>query len=60
MEAALVDGHCDAITGDISWMANVRAAFHAQVSRFTVLPETISIDPLAPAYRTGDAQWPRW
>jgi len=57
MEVALVDGHCDAITGDISWMANVRAAFHAQISRFKVLPETLTVDPFAPAYRVGDAQW---
>ncbi len=66
MEAALVGGHCDAITGDISWLANVRAAFHAQVSRFTVLPETASLDPLSPAYRAGDPQfaslvaWTTW
>lgn len=57
MEAALVGGHCDAITGDVSWMANVRSAFHAQVERFVVLPETITLDPMAPAYRVGDAQW---
>ncbi len=55
MEAALVGGHCDAITGDVSWLANVRVAFHAQVSRFTVLPETASLDPVSPAYRAGDA-----
>ncbi|MGI4943816.1 MAG: hypothetical protein ACRYHQ_25175 [Janthinobacterium lividum] len=57
MEAALVGGHCDAITGDISWMANVRASLHGQVSRFMVLPEMISLDPMSPAYRTGDAPW---
>ncbi len=57
MEAALVGGHCDAITGDVSWMANVRAAFHAQVERFAVLPDTITLDPMSPAYRAGDAQW---
>jgi len=57
MEAALVGGHCDAITGDISWMANARASFHAQVSRFVVLPETISIDPMAPATRSDDADF---
>ncbi len=57
MEAALVGGHCDAITGDISWLANVRAAFHAQVSRFTVLPETVSLDPVSPASRAGDPQF---
>lgn len=57
MEAALVGGHCEAITGDISWMANVRSAFHAQIARFTVLPDTITLDPMSPAYRTGDPQW---
>jgi len=57
MEAALVGGHCDAITGNVSWLANVRVAFHAQVSRFTVLPETISLDPVTPAYRAGDPQF---
>ena len=57
MEAALVGGHCDAITGDISWMANARAAFHAYAARFNVLSETISLDPFAPAVRAGDAQW---
>jgi len=57
MEAALVGGHCDAITGDISWMANARSSFHAQTARFVVLPETISLDPLSPAYRRDDAQW---
>ena len=57
MEVALLDGHCDAITGDISWMANVLASFKNRRSDFTVLPDTISIDPFAPAYRTHDAQW---
>ena len=57
MEAAFVGGHCDAMTGDISWMANARSAFHAQTARFLVLPETISLDPLSPAYRRNDPQW---
>ena len=57
MEAALVGGHCDAITGDISWMANARVSFHAYTSRFEVLPDTISLDPLAPVVRAGDPQW---
>ncbi|MGI3779040.1 MAG: hypothetical protein ACRYGC_17255 [Janthinobacterium lividum] len=57
MEAALVGGHCDAITGDVSWLANIRSAFHARIERFAVLPDTITLDPMSPAYRTGDAQW---
>lgn len=57
MAAALVTGHCDAITGAISWMANMRAGFHAQVARFAVLDDMISLEPLSPAYRAGDPQW---
>lgn len=57
MDIALLDGHCDAITGDISWMANVRASFGKRASEFSILPETVSIDPLSPTYRTGDPGW---
>ncbi len=57
MEVAVLDGHCDAITGDVSWMANVRASFDKRRSEFTVLPDTVSIDPFAPAFRAGDKQW---
>jgi general L-amino acid transport system substrate-binding protein len=38
-------------------MANVRSALHAQTSRFKVLPETITVEPMSPVYRTGDPQW---
>jgi len=57
MEAALVSGHCAAMTGDISQLANARAAFHGRVNNFKILPETITLDPLAPAYAQGDPRW---
>ncbi|WP_419728914.1 hypothetical protein [Lichenicola sp.] len=57
MEIALLDGHCDAITGDISWMANVRVSFNKRAKDFSILPGTISTDPLSPAYRSDDPQW---
>ncbi|HTW26155.1 MAG TPA: transporter substrate-binding domain-containing protein [Acetobacteraceae bacterium] len=57
MEAALVDGHCAAMTADISMLAGARAEFHARMSRFVILPESITLDPMAPAYRQGDPQW---
>lgn len=57
MEIALLDGHCDAITGDISWMANVQASFNKRASEFSILPETLSIDPMSPTYRAGDLNW---
>ncbi len=57
MEVAMMDGHCDVITGDISWMANIRASFGKHVDAFTVLPDTITTDPVSPAFRDGDPQW---
>ncbi len=57
MEAALVSGHCAAMTADISQLAGARAAFHKRIGDFEILPETISFDPLTPAYPQGDPQW---
>lgn len=57
MEVALLDGHCDAVTGDISWMANIRAGFRERRQDFSILSGTISTDPFSPAYRDDDRQW---
>jgi general L-amino acid transport system substrate-binding protein len=57
MEAALVTGHCAAITADISRLAGARAGFHARSGDFAVLRELITLDPVAPAFRDGDPQW---
>ena len=57
MEVAMMDGHCDVITGDVSWMANIRASFGKRADAFAVLPETITTDPFSPAFRDGDPQW---
>ena len=54
---AFIAGHCDAVTGDISWMANVRAGIHARASTVSILPGTISVDPFSPAYRRDDPQF---
>jgi len=57
MDAALVVGHCDAMSADLSRLAGKRAAFHARAADFVLLPETLTLEPVAPAYRQGDAQW---
>ncbi len=57
LEVALLDDHCDAMTGDMSWLANARLGFKRFASRFVMLPETISLDPLSPAYRSDDPDW---
>ncbi len=59
MEAALVDGKCAAMTADVSKIARGRTGFHAEVQNFVVLPELITLDPLAPVVAAGDAQWAR-
>jgi general L-amino acid transport system substrate-binding protein len=57
MDAGLVGGHCDAVTADVSKLAQVRAQFHSMVKDFVILPETLSLSPVALAYRQGDPQW---
>ena len=59
MQAALVTGHCRAQTGDVSALAAGRTGFHGQKSAFVILPELITLDPLCPVVRAGDAQWAR-
>jgi general L-amino acid transport system substrate-binding protein len=57
MEAALIAGHCAVMTGDVSQLANARAAFHGRINDFVILPEIITFDPLAAAFRADDPQW---
>ncbi len=59
MEAALVDGHCDAQTGDLSRLAFDRSLFHGMRNDFVMLPDRLSLDPWAPVVRSGDAEWAR-
>ncbi len=59
MEAALADGHCDAVTHDASKLAQGRALFHGRSEDFEILPEILAVDPLSPVVRTGDAAWAR-
>jgi general L-amino acid transport system substrate-binding protein len=59
MEAALVGGRCDAETHDASELAVARSAFHGRRNDFEILPDRLSLDPLAPVVRNGDADWAR-
>ncbi len=47
---------CDAITNDKSSLASTRAKA-PDTSIFTILPETISKEPLGPVVRQNDSQW---
>ena len=49
-------GACDALTSDKSQLAALRSEL-ADPSSATILPETISKEPLGPVVRQGDDQW---
>jgi general L-amino acid transport system substrate-binding protein len=57
MEAAMYTANCAAMTTDITQLANTRARFNSRSKDFALLPQVITKDPLAVAYRSGDAQW---
>jgi general L-amino acid transport system substrate-binding protein len=53
---AFFAGRCDCLTSDASQLASVRATA-PNPDDYTILPEIISREPLAPAVRHGDDQW---
>ena len=57
MDVAFLTGHCDAVVASMSSLANVRASFHGRINEFTILPDQLSIEPMAPAVRAGDPHW---
>jgi general L-amino acid transport system substrate-binding protein len=57
MEAALVTGHCGAIAAPISQLAAMRTGFHARTSQYEILPDTVTLQPYAPAVRSDDPRW---
>lgn len=57
MHAALVTGHCAAVADSASRLGVTRAGFHGRIADFAVLAERLTIDPMAPALRGGDAPW---
>ncbi|MCC7007707.1 MAG: transporter substrate-binding domain-containing protein [Acidobacteria bacterium] len=53
---ALAAGRCQAYTGDVSDLAAIRRLLPAR-NDFTILPDVISKEPLAPLVRDDDMQW---
>jgi general L-amino acid transport system substrate-binding protein len=52
-----MDSHrCRAYSADISWLAAARSTFPDGVTRYEILPERISKEPLAPMMRARDAE----
>lgn len=54
MEAAFVTGNCTALAGDLTRLASTHIAFHKLASRYTLLPDQVSTDPLAVATFASD------
>jgi len=60
VRAAFFSGRCDVYTNDSSSLYATRASNvppPAKAEDFIILPEIISKEPLAPAFRHGDNQW---
>ena len=57
MNVALLRDHCAAIISSVSRLANTRASFHGEVKNFVVLPDRLSVEPMAPAFPQGDPEW---
>ena len=57
MYAAFFTGNCDAMTSDVTQLANVRAIDKHRAPEFTILPELIRKDPLAPAFLGNDERF---
>ena len=56
VSAAYQDGQCEAFTNDRSQLAAISSGFE-DPSAHTILPETISEEPLGPVVPHGDDQW---
>jgi len=54
--AALAAGRCDALTQDFAGLATTRSMLQ-HPGDYTVLPDFISKEPIAPVVRAGDDQW---
>ena len=57
MDDGLAVRHCDAITAYKSRLAALKITYPKQLGNDTVLPEQLTLSPVAPAYRNDDAQW---
>jgi general L-amino acid transport system substrate-binding protein len=57
MDDAVATRHCDAVSAYVSRLAALRRTYAAQLGNDTLLPDLLTLSPVAPAYRQGDAQW---
>ena len=54
MQAALMTGNCPAVAGDLTRLAAMRESLGATATRYKLLPDALSQDPLGPAAADPD------
>jgi len=57
MDDGLAVRHCDAVSAYLSRLAQLKLAYPKQLGHDKILPDLLTLSPVAPAYRRGDAQW---
>ena len=57
MDDGLAVRHCDAISAYVSRLAEVKTTYPKQLGHDRILPELLTLSPVAPAYRQDDPQW---
>jgi general L-amino acid transport system substrate-binding protein len=57
LQAAFVEGRCDGWSSDTSQLVGLRSAYPDGPEALTILDETFSKEPLAPAVVDGDTRW---
>jgi len=57
MDDAVATRRCDAVSAYVSRLAALQGTYAAQLGKDTLLPDMLSLSPVAPVYRQGDAQW---
>jgi general L-amino acid transport system substrate-binding protein len=59
MDDGLAVRHCDAISAMVSRLAAIKSEYPKQLSQDQILPQWLTLDPVAVAYRPDDPQWQR-
>lgn len=57
MDDALAVRHCDAVSAELTHLAMIKAAYPRQIGGDRILPDLLTLAPVALAYRYGDQQW---
>lgn len=57
MDDGLAVRHCDAVSAYLSRLAALQHNYPKQLAHDRILPDLLTLSPIAPAYRRDDAQW---